>query len=193
MGSQDSDVVRVLGSLGVPDMAYRSFAVEPPAAPAGGTDSALAGEAAGVDQADPAEAFPLLVAALPGGLGPVPAPLVCVAEAVAPAPMQPVPAAVPLPPPMPVPPIPWPPQPAAPALATPSAAMRFATSPFAAVPPAPPAVLPWAVPPAPEPAPAAPVAATPLERVFRILRGGAASASPGAPAGRGLHDLFRRL
>lgn len=186
MSSQNSDVERVLGALGAPDMPYRSFASEPLVA----SES----DAAAREAADPAVLFPLLASALPGSLGAVPPARVEAvpvrAEAVpvraeamiVPPPAAPVAAPVAPPPPPAPPPVSLPPSwPAVPA--APAPAFRVA-----APPPAPP----WAIQPAPAPAPAAPVLATPLERVFRILRGGAAPPA-GGPAGRGLHDLFRRL
>ena len=66
MSSQNSDIGRVLGAMGAPDMAYRSFAAEPLAA--------RESEGTGAAAADPAELFPLLAAALPGSLGAMPAP-----------------------------------------------------------------------------------------------------------------------
>ena len=170
MSSQNSDIERVLGALGAPDMTYRSFAAEPLAL----RPEETAAEAA----ADPAEAFPLLAASLPGSLGAMPAPPLRPAEPPPPPPpvlAGPPPPAPPSPPPLPPPPLPLPPLPAA-------------LSP-APVPAWPAAALPWATP----PAPAAQAATTPLERVFRILRGGAAPPQADGPAGRGLHDLFRRL
>jgi hypothetical protein len=177
MSSENSDVDRVLGALGASDMTYRSFATEPLLARAGEAAHLAPDEAAAAP--DAAEEFPLLAAALPGGLGAVPP---RAEEAVAPRPPA---ASLPaFPPPAP--------SPAAPLFAAPRHAVPLFAAPHPAAAPAfAPAALPWAAQPAP--APSAPAVPTPLERVFRILRGGAAPPQPGGPAGRGLHDLFRRL
>ncbi len=100
MSSQNSDIGRVLGAMGAPDMAYRSFAAEPLAA--------RESEGTGAAAADPAELFPLLAAALPGSLGAMPAPPARAEAAIAtapivPAPAAPVAAAVAPPPPAPPP------------------------------------------------------------------------------------------
>jgi hypothetical protein len=215
MSSLNSDVGRVLNSLDAPAMTYRSFAAVPLVPPGeGGGDpaggfpllraalpegldrpAAPAGPAAPVSSAAPMLAPPVPVAVPPP---PFPMPDFIASVPVRAAPASPAPVA----PPSPAPVAPLPPPPVTRPEA-PSGVARPVSPPWAAAPvsplwaapgppPPPPAPPPQPAPPQP-PQPALGAALTPLDRVFRVLRGGSASPTQAGPPERGLQDLFRRL
>ena len=168
MSSHDSDVARMLATLGNPDMPYRDFAATP---------SAAEGDAGAVDAS---VAFPLLAAALPGFVGAIPgAPGEDPTPAASEPPLQAMPQL-----PRAVPKLPVaasdPPLPAMPHLARTVPELPVAGAGWIASGPA-------------RPAPSSGVAATSLECVFRALRGGGSPPLSPAPERRGLQDLFRRL
>jgi len=204
MSALNSNIERGPEAPGPPDMIYRSFAADP-----------RTGSAITEPGAAPAVLFPLLEAALPGGLGAgrarpdeffeasvSAAPVV--PATVAAAPTRVVSHAVPA---MPLP---------AAAAATPAAlpiglfAMPPPAPSVARFPPLPPIIAPDlaapAAPPRPLWAPHAPpplvtpsapavftAGTTTLERMFRVLRGGAPPHNGGGAVGRRLQDLFRCL